>query len=283
MAANAVIEPQRLLDAANGLEPLPVSVTRLATLVASDDYDARDVVEVISFDPALTASILRAANSASSAASKAVSTVHDAVVRLGGGPVLSIATGGAVRSRLKQLEDPKHSGMDAWRHAVTAALSSELVREVSPMYIPASAMTAALLHDVGKLVLAKALTPHMVHLIEQVAAAERLSTLQAEMAVLETHHGELGAIAAEAWELPEAITEAIRFHHTPWEASAPLATVVYIADVVAHATVADDPYHRPDPTTVRALEVMEIVPDDYGNLITVARERYVQLADRFAA
>ena len=283
MATNAVIEQERLLDAANGLEPLPVSVTRLATLIASDDYDARDVVEVISFDPALTASILRAANSASSAATKAVSTVHDAVVRLGGGPVLSIATGGAVRSRLKQIEDPTRAGMDAWRHAVTAALSSELVREVSPMYIPASAMTAALLHDVGKLVLAKALTPHMLHLIEQVATAERLTPLQAEMAVLETHHGELGAIAAEAWQLPEAIAEAIRFHHTPWEASSSLATVVYIADVVAHATVSDGPSQRADPTTVRALEVMEIVPDDYGNLIGAAIQRYEELADRFAA
>jgi len=94
MATDTVIEMQRLVDAANSLEPLPASVTRLAALVASDDYDARDVVEVISFDPALTASILHAANSASSAATKPVSTVHDAVVRLGGGPVLSIATGG---------------------------------------------------------------------------------------------------------------------------------------------------------------------------------------------
>jgi putative nucleotidyltransferase with HDIG domain len=283
MATNAVIEQQRLLDAANGLEPLPVSVTRLASLIASDNYDARDVVEVISFDPALTASILRAANSASSAASKVVSTVHDAVVRLGGGPVLSIATGGAVRSRLKQIEDPTRAGMDAWRHAVTAALSSELVREVSPMYVPASAMTAALLHDIGKLVLAKALTPHMLHLIEQVAAAERLTPLEAEMAVLETHHGELGAVAAEAWELPEAITETIRFHHTPWLASSPLATVVYIADVVAHAAAAEDPDELPDSTTVRALEVMEIPPDSYGELIGAAIERYALLADRFAA
>jgi putative nucleotidyltransferase with HDIG domain len=173
--------------------------------------------------------------------------------------------------------------MVAWRHAVTAALSSELVREVSPMYIPAAAMTAALLHDVGKLVLAKALTPHMVHLIAQVAAAEQLTPLEAEMAVLETHHGELGAIAAEAWELPEAIIEAIRFHHTPWEASSPVPTVVYIADVVAHAAAWDDPSQQPDATTVRALEVMEIPSDSYGDLTDTAIERYEQLAGRFSA
>jgi len=181
------------------------------------------------------------------------------------------------------MQDPTRAGMDAWRHAVTAALSSELVRELSPMYVPASAMTAALLHDVGKLVLAKALTPHMVQMIEQVARAERLSPLQAEMAVLETHHGELGAIAAEAWELPEPILEAIRFHHMPWEASSPLATVVYLADEIAHAAASGDPYGLPSPTIVRALQVMEILPGDYGTLVGGAIERYEQLADRFAA
>lgn len=282
MAMDTVIDHQRLIDAANRLEPLPVSVTRLAALVASDDYDAKDVVEVVSYDPALTAQILRAANSAASGSSKTVSTVHDAVVRLGGGTVLALATSGTVRTGLKQHRDPTREGFDMWRHAVAAALASELVRNATSLYVPASAMTAALLHDVGKLVLAKALSPHVLQLIAQVAEAEHLAPLDAEKAVLMTDHAALGAIAAEAWSLPEAIIEAVLLHHTPWEASSPLATVVCLADALAHASASDDPYAVPDVVTIGAVRALEIEPPAYAGLVDGTIQKYTELAERFA-
>jgi HD-like signal output (HDOD) protein len=282
MATEMVIEQQRLIDAANGLEPLPMSVTRLAALVASDDYDARDVVEVVSYDPALTASILRAANSAASGVVKTVATVHEAVVRLGGGATLALATSGAVRTGLRTHRDPTRDGFDMWRHAVSTALSSELVRNATSLYVPASAMTAALLHDVGKLVLAKVLSPHVLQLIAQVAEAEHLSPLEAEKAVLMTDHGALGAIAIEAWQLPELMVEAVLLHHTPWEASTPIATVVCLADGLAHAAASDDPYALPDEATVGALGALDIEPSTYGDLVEGTMRRFEELAERFA-
>src|SRR5581483_2942391 len=273
---------QRLIDAANRLEPLPTSVSKLAGLVASEDYDAKAVVEVVSYDVALTAQILRAANSAASGSSKTVSTVHDAVVRLGGGTVLALATSGAVRGGLKQHRDPTRDGFDMWRHAVAAALASELVRNATPLYVPASAMTAALLHDVGKLVLAKALSPHVLQLIAQVAEAEHLAPLDAEKAVLMTDHAALGAVAAEAWSLPEAIIEAVLLHHTPWEASSPLATVVCLADALAHASASEDPYAVPDSVTVGAVRALEIEPPTYAALVDGTIQKYAELAERFA-
>jgi HD-like signal output (HDOD) protein len=257
-------------------------VTRLASLVASDDYDAGDVVEVVAFDPALTAQILRAANSAASGSAKLVSTVHDAVVRLGGGTVLALATSGAVRTGLKQHRDPTRDGFDMWRHAVAAALASELVRNATSLYVPASAMTAALLHDVGKLVLAKVLSPHVLQLIAQVAEAEHLTPLDAEKAVLMTDHAALGAIAAEAWSLPEPIIEAVLLHHTPWEATTPLATVVCLADGLAHASASDDPYAVPDPITIGAIRALQVDPQAYGGLVDGTVQRFEELAERFA-
>ncbi|HZQ58120.1 MAG TPA: HDOD domain-containing protein [Acidimicrobiales bacterium] len=282
MAMDTVIDHQRLIDAANRLEPLPTSVSKLAGLVASEDYDAKAVVEVVSYDVALTAQILRAANSAASGSSKTVSTVHDAVVRLGGGTVLALATSGAVRGGLKQHRDPTRDGFDMWRHAVAAALASELVRNATPLYVPASAMTAALLHDVGKLVLAKALSPHVLQLIAQVAEAEHLAPLDAEKAVLMTDHAALGAVAAEAWSLPEAIIEAVLLHHTPWEASSPLATVVCLADALAHASASEDPYAVPDSVTVGAVRALEIEPPTYAALVDGTIQKYAELAERFA-
>ncbi len=282
MAMETVIDQQRLIDAANGLEPLPMSVTRLASLVASDDYSAKDVVEIVAFDPALTATILRAANSAASGVVKTVSTVHDAVVRLGGGATLTLATSGAIRSGLKQHRDPTRENFDMWRHAVTTALASELVRNATSLYVPASAMTASLLHDVGKLVLAKALSPHVLQLIAQVAEAEHLSPLEAEKAVLMTDHGALGAIAAESWQLPELLVEAVLLHHAPWEGSTPMATVVCLSDALAHASTSEDPFALPEELTVRAIEALDIDPSSYGDLVEGTMQRYEELAERFS-
>jgi len=282
MATEMVIDQQRLIDAANGLEPLPMSVTRLASLVASDDYSAKDVVEIVAFDPALTATILRAANSAASGSVKTVSTVHDAVVRLGGGATLTLATSGAIRSGLKQHRDPTRENFDMWRHAVTTALASELVRNATSLYVPASAMTASLLHDVGKLVLAKALSPHVLQLIAQVAEAEHLSPLEAEKAVLMTDHGALGAIAAESWQLPELLVEAVLLHHAPWEGSTPMATVVCLSDALAHASTSEDPFALPEELTVRAIEALDIDPSSYGDLVEGTMQRYEELAERFS-
>jgi putative nucleotidyltransferase with HDIG domain len=170
-----------------------------------------------------------------------------------------------------------------WRHSVTSALASELVKNATSLYVPASVMTAALLHDVGRLVLAKALTPHMLHLIAELAEAENLAPLEAERAVLMTDHAELGAIAAEAWQLPDAIVEAIRHHHAPLQSSSPLATIVALSDELAHTTEHDDPYEMPNSATIAAIEALDIPPEEYGDMVASTIERHEQLAERFDA
>ena len=102
-----LIDLDRLVAEATHLEPLPASIPRLASLVADENSDLSEIVEVISLDQTLTLKLLHAANSAASASRVQITTAQTAVTRLGTAAVLSLAMGGAVRDGL----DPGIRGM----------------------------------------------------------------------------------------------------------------------------------------------------------------------------
>ena len=146
---------------------------------------------------------------------------------------------------------------------------------------PRPVLAAALLHDVGKLVLAEALSPHVLRLLEEVAESEDLTSEQAETAVLMVHHGELGAIAARSWMLPEEITDAILHHHDPAGRQGVLAHAVALADRIAYDSESgsDGP---PSDETIDLLGRLGIAVEAYPSVLTAAAARYEMLAERLA-
>ncbi len=151
-----VIDLDAVSRAAGCFEPLPASATRLAALVADEIPDVARIVEVVSYDQALTAALLRRANSSWSASRSEITTVKDAVVRIGVGPVVALALSVNVRDRLSA-PVPAYglAEGDLWNHSVAATLAAECLMRVAPRRLPTETPTAALLHDVGKLVMAR--------------------------------------------------------------------------------------------------------------------------------
>lgn len=234
-----MIDLDSLVRAARDLEPLPASVGRLAALISDPRSEIKQVVDVVAFDQGLTARLLRMANSAMSASRRPVSTVREAVVRLGTGPVLSLTAGVHVKRRLKQaIPEYGLSEGDLWRHSVAAALAAESLPACVKVPVPAETFTAALLHDVGKLVLSRFLYPEVGELLTRAHREAGLTKLQAEVEILHTHHGELGGIIAGEWKLPETIVRGITYHHIPDSSRDTASDAVHIANVVAKAALA---------------------------------------------
>lgn len=100
---------------------------------------------------------------------------------------------------------------------VASALAAELERLVCSVKVPAESFTAALLHDVGEIVLCRHMQPEIMELLAEAQAEGGVDALHAEAEILEVHHGELGGLIAQHWELPEIIVTAITFHHNPEE------------------------------------------------------------------
>ena len=229
-----MIDLQTLTRSAQHIEPLPASVARLTELTAGDRWTFQGVEDVVRLDQALTLRLLKAANSAASASASPVVTIRDAVVRLGIRSLLSLAPAVGVQKRLRQaLPEYGLSEGELWRHSVAAALAAESLQSHCTATVPAEAFTAALLHDVGKLVMARFLAPDVLGVLADAREKGGLSSLRAESELLLVHHGELGGLIAQHWQLPDRLVTGIIHHHTPDLAGDLVADAVHVANIAA--------------------------------------------------
>jgi len=102
---------------------------------------------------------------------------------------------------------------ELWRHSAAASLAVTALRQERPSAeVPESASIAALLHDIGKLVMARYLQADMSAIL--LLARERtLTFVEAEHELLGCDHTEVGGALGRQWGLPDEITHAIERHH----------------------------------------------------------------------
>lgn len=229
-----------LLKRVETLPPAPKLLPQLLTALSDVDADISRVVELITFDPALTAKVLQVCNSAYYSFSMRVSTVADAINRLGFHGVYMIV---AMASSEDFLKTGRHTALDAnamWRHLVTSAFAAQFLAK----RIGADGnllFTAGLLHDIGKVPLADALEGDYDALITD----ERLfgrPLAELERVSFNLNHAEVGARLLENWSFAPEFVEAVRFHHASDSAgeAAPQAACVELADLLAHSLDAED-------------------------------------------
>lgn len=216
------------------LAPMPGSLARLAAIVGDENADVAAIAKVIELDPALAADVLRLVNSAWSASAQPITSVRNAVVRLGGGRILELTIGRWVASRMgAPCGGYGLSEQELWRHAVAAALAAERLGAHAGRRIPGAAYTAALLHDIGKIVLNRHLGPEALGRMKALLQRNGATYLQCEREVLGTDHAEIGAAVGRHWELPEPLVHAIGNHHNPDGEGGPLLDAVHVANATA--------------------------------------------------
>jgi len=284
-----MLELDALVEKANELEPLPATVSRLARVVSTEDSSVHDVTEIISFDPKLTAALLRYANSAIAAGGRRnVVTVDAAVTRLGLGVVLEVATANSIRTKLQAaLPEFDLSAGELWRHAVATALAAEWLGRARRAAVPPETFTAALLHDVGKLVLARFLDRDLLDYLARSRQEGGRSALEAECEILGVHHGELGALICQHWELSDSICRGVMHHHDPEAGFATICDAVHVANLVAHfvdETEEGAEWNGPLPDVDRgSLDRLSLDVNTLRDLCTNVRDNLAEVLRRFGS
>lgn len=191
------------------IPPMPQARMHAFSLVSDEDVTIPLLTEAARADPALAGSVLRAANSAVSAPLDRIGNLRDAVVRIGLEETRRIIRGAVLRESFTL--DPHALDVDAlWRHLATVAiLAEDRLRDASA----SDAFTAGLLHDVGRMAMA-AEEPSAYARVRGLVA-RGVPAVNAERAVFGHDHLEVGVEVAQAWRLPDAIIEAIGWHHSP--------------------------------------------------------------------
>jgi len=234
------------LDGMTDLPSLPPVLGQLLGTVDRADVGLAEVAEVISSDPGLAAQLLRVANSAAYGARVPAATVRDSLLRLGLREVRRLAV---VLSLYGSFSKPG-GGFDHdlfWTHSLGVAhAAARVARGVggnpAEGLEPEAVFLAALLHDLGLLVLASHY-PREYASVRSLVASSGMPWSGAEMELLQTDHGEIGAILVAHWHLPEAAVAALRWHHrsadAPPEWKRLVHTIQLAESVCTEAGVAD--------------------------------------------
>lgn len=261
------------------VRPLPGALVRLAAVVSAVDFEIGEAASVIAADPALAAETLAMANSAASASVRRIEAIGDAVVRLGAPKILAWA---AARRLSPELSAPQPwyglGQKDLWRHSLLAALAAERLRVTAKargIEVPGSTYAAALLHDIGKILLAAVAAPDRRHQIREYAA-QGVPWAEAERFVLGTTHAAIGEELLRSWNLPEQICAAVGRHHDTERATGPLDDVLHVSNVVAKFSGvgmgAEGMGLRADPESAARLKVSQ------KDLEAIALESFLELA-----
>jgi putative nucleotidyltransferase with HDIG domain len=157
---------------------------------------------------------------------------------------------------------------ELWRHSVVTAVAAKILA-LTLGQDENLAFTAALLHDIGKLVLSPAVAnsyPGMARAIGLTGS----SFLEAEKNIIGVEHAEVGGRLLAQWSFPENLVQAVWHHHDPIQARPyeQLAACVHLADMIAHAMGHG---HGLQSHAVRgrgeALEILEISPREIESLV----------------
>lgn len=223
---------ERLQHHLDELPVLPMVLVQLLALDPDDEHLPERVVSLIESEPNLSTRVLAAANSAASSPVAHITTLPNAIARIGTtGASNLVLTIGVTRVFVPR-DDWEWS---LWRHALQVALAARaLAAHARPAVVrPDEAYAAGLLHDIGRFVMFQE-APDQLREIDEGAwdSPEQLVSLEREICGVD--HAELGALACHVWGLPDEIVDVVRHHHDRAGSQgpvAPLANVVRTADL----------------------------------------------------
>jgi HD-like signal output (HDOD) protein len=205
------------------------TVRELQAALAAPDTGAAQIAAILERDIALSAHVLRMANSSFFAGLARVGTVDAAIQRLGMQRLVEVALVCAQRGQYGSSDALIGGYMDhLWRHALGCAFGARWLAEHCGLReLAGEAFIAALLHDIGELLLIK--------ILERIRAEHGEQPLPALLIeVLDAMHAEQGARLIEAWNLPATYAHVARTHHQPLsDSTGTLCLLVRMADLAA--------------------------------------------------
>ena len=207
-----------LLKVVSGLPSLPSMpdiYMELTRELASEEMSLQRVAAIVGRDVALMAKLLQLVNSSFFGFSRHIENINQAVSFLGADVVRGLALSTAVFTRFEgDLEQFQLQRL--WNHSqATAAIAAAIARKESgDSTVIDQSLQAGMLHDIGRLVLA-AYLPDEHNETVAIADAEEIPVHLAETRILGCDHSQIGAYLMGLWGLPDAIVEAIAYHHDP--------------------------------------------------------------------
>ena len=224
-----------LVGSLRELPSLPRTYAELRRVLSDPDTSIEQVVRVVEQDVAISAKVLQLVNSAFFGVTREISDIQTAVSYLGMTILQNLVLSVEVfRSFIPKKTIPGFSLEEFHQHSQLAArLASEIGKRAR---ISNAVAVGALLHDIGKLVIAERAPDHLARALQGVHQ-DRHPLFMIEEELVGVSHAEVGAYLLSLWGLPSPVVEAVAHHHHPErvpQEKLDMISVVYLANQLAH-------------------------------------------------
>jgi HD-like signal output (HDOD) protein len=222
-------------DVSSLVSPPDVCI-RVFELVESNRATARELGEIISCDPSLTARLLRLVNSSFYQFSRRIDTVSRAIAVIGISELYNLVIAVSAVKSFSRLPGFVVNIDTFWRHSISCGIIARMLARRCGVLHTERLFVAGLLHDIGSLLIYNR-APETARNLILAARGNEAILHRTEHQALGFGHAELGGLLLDQWRLPVPLQAAVRHHHDPAAAGAHgrmEAAIVHIADALAN-------------------------------------------------
>jgi len=224
------------------LPTLPAVAVQVLELVQDPEADIAKLARLVSKDPALSSKILRTVNSSLYGRPNKIGKLTQALTLLGLQTVRVLVLGFSLAKNVRNYKNKGFKPLEYWRRSIYSATAALTLAQRTHLELQEEAFVAALLMDLGMLVLDELFGEQYGKVLEK--SRSHADLVRFEDAMLQTNHAEISGALAEMWGLPPVLAVPMAAHHKPTEVEDPtlgrLAKVCYLAGRCADVFV-DEP------------------------------------------
>lgn len=207
---------EKIFDKIDNIPSFPKTAQRALDLLRKDEINYKELEEVIKSDPGIAVNFLKLVNSAAFALPQKVDSLFKAFMLLGTDQIrLLILSSVSGKYFNKNLTGYGLSSEEIWIHSIATGLAAEEISNALgfPVEKRESLYIAAILHDLGKIVLDLYLNLEEKDFFKIEEENPESDFLQVEWLVLGVDHGMVGGYLLKKWKFAEEISFAVRAHH----------------------------------------------------------------------
>jgi len=272
---------KRILQTVKDLPAMPQVVLKAQEIMADSSSDVNEIARLIETEPAIATKVLKLANSAFYGLSGKVTSIKHASVILGYKNLRQIISIASFSTFLgKSLPGYGFESDDFWKHCLAVALSSKTIAEKKNPSLENEAHAAGLIHDVGKVVLEPYVLKNKKK-FDTFLENENETFVNAEKQIFGLDHAEIASEICKRWNIPQAITFSIKYHHSPSFSKGDfLSHILHVADYIAIKCGigydSDDVLYQLEDGT---MDYLGIRTEDISDIMSIVIESTAKLAE----
>ena len=275
--------PQNFIGEDEKVFSLPKIHFELQEALNDPDKTFQDLGKIISYDPALSARLLKIVNSPFYGFPSKIDTISHAISIIGMDQLTDLALATLVIHQFRGIPNSLFNMEKFWRHSMACGVAARAIAEFKGEKNVERFYLAGILHDIGRLVIFKR-EPALARDAFFRSKEKQENIFLSEQELMGFDHAAVGGELLKAWKLPPRLVEAVAYHHQPQAAKEfPVeAAIIHTSDYIVHVLkVGSDAEFAEPQLYPKSWDIIGLSPDDFEFMKDKVNRQYEGIVSMF--